>query len=964
MQHNWTHRIIACAAACAAACLSAGPAVAQIIVNHTTDANGVVGGQVNISGATLFADFFEFPAAFNDHLNVDGDAYHRPGPCNDTVPDAGFYDANCDGGRDRVDWLTVDTVPGTPTTGLPPVPVCGVPYTSYILFQYRSVGSVNGFREFVDFQLLGTIPNSIPTERGIINTIRWANLGAHTTTYAACRADCNGNGIADDSGTPVCPVSVDLANLDVESRWAVRAGDVSQEAWNRTPTALGYGYNSRTSTTGYSNNLETLERGALSLNQNVGSADADTIFDTTIAFSPVDPIANRGVGINCGNVTYSELQHHFVTGRMPSGENLVAVTRDIGSGTRNAFYNPLGIDPSHGVGDNVGNEIADQTLTRLGPLFQPTNCGGSGFVENVVQSHRLALGYTGHFGPSRAVDDSRAGRYEIMNLRKDIAPFFGTQYVRPDVNTILDNADWNTGYQIGGLQSLVSRGDPTANGQRIDPNGPNYNPIAMENIHARNFIRNILYSVSQYSSNPPGNLEVNMPAEILTRIFVVDAAVDHVPDPLNPVTFIPNPRFNQSVQDDVRLNNPTDPFSFGAVNSAGLVPVRLTLTGGATYSDGSNGPYRNFSGAAIVGAGVRLSERNRIAGDFHYDGRRNVCDIPRLVQAMLDPRGFVTAEGKFTAGNAGDILDGNYVIPEIIGDFNGDGNFDKEDLRYFGDGLAIDPSTRQLARYLGFKRIDEALAADGQTPETFWPATLATGKPYQAGDVAGDIAGSAVGPSAGWKPTGHDGVVDAKDIDYVLRNFGNWADLHQAEHMDLSCDFTDGDPVCATDLPESTATFPDCDPNNQLEPVVPTLVIDQADVDVLVRDILGTRCGDANLDGRVDAADEAIVLTNLNIQPPSGGWGWADGDFDGDGYVTMSDYDCLTANCGFVGAWLGFDRADIDLSGGSADATDRRIFVNVLLGLDTECVHVNRSDLNEDGRVDGDDVQLFVNEIF
>src|SRR5262245_39111248 len=32
------------------------------------------GGQINFSGATLFANFFEFPAATNDYINVDGDA--------------------------------------------------------------------------------------------------------------------------------------------------------------------------------------------------------------------------------------------------------------------------------------------------------------------------------------------------------------------------------------------------------------------------------------------------------------------------------------------------------------------------------------------------------------------------------------------------------------------------------------------------------------------------------------------------------------------------------------------------------------------------------------------------------------------------------------------------------------------------------------------------------------------------
>jgi hypothetical protein len=54
--------------------------------------------------------------------------------------------------------------------------------------------------------------------------------------------------------------------------------------------------------------------------------------------------------------------------------------------------------------------------------------------------------------------------------------------------------------------------------------------------------------------------------------------------------------------------------------------------------------------------------------------------------------------------------------------------------------------------------------------------------------------------------------------------------------------------------------------------------LDHHDSDVLIRDILATQYGDANLDGRVFLDD----LTTLAINFRDGGtFGWADGNFDG-----------------------------------------------------------------------------------
>ena len=111
-------------------------------------------------------------------------------------------------------------------------------------------------------------------------------------------------------------------------------------------------------------------------------------------------------------------------------------------------------------------------------------------------------------------------------------------------------------------------------------------------------------------------------------------------------------------------------------------------------------------------------------------------------------------------------------------------------------------------------------------------------------DVEGDIDG--------------DGDVDADDIDLLYGGLGGSDPL-----MDLD---NDGD-------------------------------VDGDDVDKLVRDILGTEYGDANLDGAVDDDDLDVMRTHWETAG-----GWATADFNGDGLVAIGDLGMLSAYWGLVGA--------------------------------------------------------------
>ena len=212
-----------------------------------------------------------------------------------------------------------------------------------------------------------------------------------------------------------------------------------------------------------------------------------------------------------------------------------------------------------------------------------------------------------------------------------------------------------------------------------------------------------------------------------------------------------------------------------------------------------------------------------------------------------------------------------------MGDFNNDGNFDLGDARYGADGLfSRGRSGNTLDRAANFTEVDNA-----STSGNLFGTTLATGKAYAAGDSRGDIAGSGV-VSAGANPNGADGIVNAADIDAVYANFKGldrdgtgaveWINLTEVaaatlvtgQRVDLSADMNDD------------------------------LAIGQADVDNVVRGVLGTNYGDANLDGTVSAADISILSGNFRS---SGGWAAA--SFDGDGEVTATDLSILSGNFGF-----------------------------------------------------------------
>ncbi|HAL45672.1 MAG TPA: hypothetical protein DCP47_07145, partial [Phycisphaerales bacterium] len=305
--------------------------------------------QVNISGATLFADFFTAPASTNDYIDADGDGEY------------GFL-----GYYPYVDQLAL-TYPSSDT---------------FWSVAYRGVGSGNGLSDLVNWYNANPALFSdltVPSDFGYINRIAWATAGVLGP-------------IADSSlpgGCPVDPCNIDIAVMDVPTTWFVYTGADTDALWNKKPMQSGYGRNPLKSwDSTQSNKLKSLGI----LNTNTTSANAQTVFDTEIAWVPIAIIANQGVGLPSGNISAEQLQYLNVTGRMQNGENLAVSTRDSGSGTRNGAMNTLGVDPSWGRGDNTDKKFDVEADTKLGKTHKYTNCGGSGVLEKAVETRRLGIG--------------------------------------------------------------------------------------------------------------------------------------------------------------------------------------------------------------------------------------------------------------------------------------------------------------------------------------------------------------------------------------------------------------------------------------------------------------------------------------------------------------------------------------------------------------------------------------------
>ncbi len=893
--------------------------------------------EVTISGATLLETFLTAPASTNDFIDLDGDGVSgSTNADNEQLANTGSSIANANS-------------------------------SDYFIIQYTAVGSGNGIAD------LDTRGSSRPDSMGVVvdgvsNYLRgiddtadvtadnpfggapgsatlvgddafvssnvsdgWMNrvlfidggtrvglANSNTPRAYPYRTDVAGSQSASTSTNDMTHgVQIDLAPSDVAVAWFItQAGSPDFDAF---PNTAGYGNNAIVSRNqdgtenGQGNKLKTLQN----TNTNTANPDSDTIYSTSLTTAVVGSLVNYGVGYS--QFDMSNLRHGFATGRLATGENLVFVTRDSGSGTRNAFANGICIDPSFCMGENTGPKTSSSVNDLIGPNYIPSNKGGSSRMDATVRNTRLGVGFTGAerlFNNGYKTSNNGTGQMDMLAIRNDIFGTPAATFNRPNIDNVLNNHR-DSGYVVQAPSDIASIGDPRNENMPGGTPG-NTNP-PMSNPAAAGYLNNITAAVAAFAGDPGTAEDFFSPGEFLGFNFIPVDATDFVPgaatcDPIAAAT-------NVTLQNFVRATNVLGNAVYDSFdNSAnGLVPTRTT---GVVYADGVAGGSNYITEAgSSVSYGSMLSTRNKIAGDFNADLLRDWNDMADVVRAWEERDGG--ASWTPVSGVAGS---GSDFILDVVGDFNGDGSFDLVDVRYFADGLAVDPATGLLSRAEGFLRADNASASGNA-----FGTVMATSVAYTAGASAADVAGAA-GTTPGFHAIGADGLVGAADLDYIYAQF---ADLAGGE-----LDWTDTATVVTAN---SLGLVRDLSAD-----VNGDLLINQDDICATLA-FLGTSSGDVNLDGSVDAADEAIASGNVG-----NAGGWADGDVNGDGMVTQADVNIINGSasdpCSGVTT---YDCCDVN-SDGNCTPTDFSAWVGAFNNSDPRC------DANDDGACTPTDFSAWV----
>jgi hypothetical protein len=937
---------------------------------------------VSISGATLLENLFNARAATVDFIDVDANGVARGFPSgtnqqlapyvlptfsgtwvwDPSVKVAVVYDAvgSTNGFQELLRFgRGFVTEPGTNTNRTVSLPIADRTVSYFNRYRHILAGVANnagddsGADEFPDTGIITNSFNPGGTPVRSAMTLNANNSFTALFSSTAVPSTSPNEGITVDGGR-----TVDIAPLDVPTTWAVT--QLGTPGFELNPLEPGYGNNGRLSVdkagipTVTGHKLATLTAGAVLSTTPSGvynpAATTDYVFDSEIVVAPVAPIANFGAGVS--QIRMTELRHLFTTGRMPTGENLMAITRDSGSGTRNAWDNSLGIDPSWNVGENVGARNNNVSNDKPGTAFLPSNKGGNNRVEESVFSSRLAIGYV---GPERGFTSSgqlflTTGRCGIPDVMNDLPSYGGTSWVRPTADALLDN-DGNTGYVIFGPGVVATFGDPksapAAKGglgweEMYDDNAPangmydlgeafsdfNGNGVrdavearpAMLNPPMRNetaaaIINNFTRSIDAFVSLPGSDPTVFTAGEFASQQFILFGAVDNLKQSvggIDPIVLVPNPKINQALQDFTR-----DPangsvytlpglstFDYnvaGAGDSlgnsrAGKVPNRTVAA--ATYSDQALVPAGDSyitEGGATLSYTNNLPLRNLIAGDFSGDGLRNWNDASEMIEAWrkrITGAAYTPAAASGAlaalAVSTGEAANANDVCIEILGDFNGDGSFNAFDLRYFADGLAKDPVTGLLNRKEGFIRLDDALEVQTGGADINVFNTVLATGKPYA---KGDARGD-VSNALGRVTPGFQ-PIGADGYTGVI------ADANTINGADIDYVYAQFKQSIAPAAARRTlVTDGAANWNNLAEAVsfdlsadmTGDLIVDQADITELVEVILGTTYADVNLDGVSDCSDRDIASANLGLAG-----GWAQGDVDGDGVVTEADVNLIAS---------------------------------------------------------------------
>jgi hypothetical protein len=792
-------------------------------------------GKITIAGATQFDWFFSyksnFPAATNDYIDVDGDG-------NSILLNG------------QLQQLAA-TYTGNQTTQQL---LAQGPW----IVNYRGTGSGNGLEELIAYYNSSPYINQLTSAiEGAVN--RW-------TYYFS-------------SDYPFPPLDrIDIASMDVPTTQFISVGSQDNAQPFSKPFMDGYGLSHITPWDANTTNQLADLKG---LNVNTAEPNDKTIFDFPIGWYPFCFLSSRATGLK--NVTVADLQCLYLTGRSLNGVNYNVATRDSGSGTRNATMSSIGVDPSWGRGDNVGKKGKDPNQQILGKAFRYNNTDSSGVMANNQRNNRFMVSYQNLYS-SNGTPLINSGAYECLNVSFD----GGKTFIRPEdlvnpaeipanIRNQIDqygsqplwqsNVFWPTvsnGWKIGGSETFSTVGDPYATelAAHLKKYQTAKHPYGMRNPDAAAYVINIIESVKAVENLGPSPATAGSPGQALAYKSILVAGVYGLPNPSNPTEFLVDPNLYNPRLTGLPIN--TAGLTPYGTHGYGLLPNRDTNGDGVVNA--YDAPYLALNGNIIKWD--PFDSKYALQGDINHNGTWDINDL-RLAVLICEK------------GSAAPV--DTSVCYDILCDFDGNGWFDANDVRFMADGVVLSgfsssDTTNVVCREKNFTLVD-----DSSVTGNFFGTVKAHGT-YKHGDSRADIAmlkDSKVYAQAGAAPVA-DRVIDQTDISYMQKVLDgrllNDTYIYQVPLSGLSWK----NPIDRIFVDFS------CDLNNDM-------VINREDLRILIEDILDTELGDFDLNSIVDIADRQTIVNNMGKAGT-----YINGDINGDGFVDQNDLDIFDAIFGLM----------------------------------------------------------------
>ncbi|OHB73502.1 MAG: hypothetical protein A2Z25_01800 [Planctomycetes bacterium RBG_16_55_9] len=806
--------------------MSAKKFLSLILILAITSLTLADNGKITVAGATQFDWFFSFkstfPAATHDYIDVDdnGKSILVNGQLQQLA-------ATYTGSETKQELLA---------------------HGPWIL-NYRGTGSGNGLEELVAYFDSPTDGNELANIDGTVN--RW--------TYGA------------SADYPFPPLDrIDIAAMDVPTTQFVSIGSQENAFPFLKPFDDGYGKSPITPWDGDSTN-QLADLGELNIN--TANPDDKTIFDFPIGWYPFCFLASKATGLE--NITIQELQCLYLTGRSLSGINYNVPTRDSGSGTRNAVMSSIGVDPSWGRGDNLGRTGKNPNMEILGPAYQYNNIDSSTTSSRNHRNNRFMVSYQTLYS-SKGVPLINTGWYECLNISFD----GGKTFVRPEdpvdpaeipdeienrIDKYGDQPNWQSnifwpnasnGWRIGGSETFATVGEPYATNlpARLSAYKTSAHGFGMRNPDAAAFIINITESIKAVLELGPNPSTAGSPGQALAFKSILVAGIYGLPSPGNPAEFVVDPDlYNPALTGLPFSGVGLDPYGS---HGYGLLPNRDT--NGDGKATGADAPYTDLNSNVIQWN--PFDPRYALQGDINQNGTWDADDLHLAVLIL---------------GNGAAAPVDPLISYDVLCDFDSNGWFDPNDVRFMADGVILWPLTdtsisdcsEAVCRQKNFAMVD-----DSSVTGNFFSTVLAHGT-YKSGDSRADIAMLKEGKlyaQAGAAPL-VDGVVDQTDISYIQKVLDGrlLSDICKYQVRENRLSWLD--PI--------DRVFADysCDMNNDL-------YIDLEDLRIMVEDILETEIGDFDLNGAKDNSDRQVIINNMNQAGT-----YIDGDLTGDAIVDSAD---------------------------------------------------------------------------